>query len=351
MTYYQSNAEIISCDTVPCVCNATVHGETCTLDCTGQAVCRNKVLTCRDGDPCIINRDKRRACQGASITCPMNSDCTVYCIDDQDTCHGSAGAFDISLNQAKSYQCVDGIAPDSGTCPPINEPYVPAPFTSSPTASTETTSHTPTTLATSNAPTTRIISSAPTTHPITSVPTTFTPNNVPTTSPITFAPTLTPTDPTPGPTDPTAVPTDPTPVPTIATSAPVSAPSRSPIPCTDLISPSTSNVVNVTALANNITFIHAVSPAQQIDGSDIAVFASQSVYLNTTLSELHCGGLVSCFETNVYCASDQTHCNVLCNGYSSCIEATIHANNTQNVHIICNGQDTCKNVQIYVQNV
>eukprot|EP01083_Nonionella_stella_P292719 995617_1 len=136
----------------------------------------------------------------------------------------------------------------------------------------------------------------------------------------------------------------------IPTHAPTQAPTSSPTSeCIDFHS--TTNEINVTALANNITFIHRVSPAEQITGSDIAMFSSQSIYLNVTLSELHCSGLVSCFQSNIYCASGETHCNVLCNGTLSCMEATIHANNTQNAHIICDGEDTCKNVQIHAQNV
>eukprot|EP01083_Nonionella_stella_P136757 416292_1 len=114
---------------------------------------------------------------------------------------------------------------------------------------------------------------------------------------------------------------------------------------------STGDEINVMVLVNNITFTHFASSAELIDGSNVATFSSQSIYLNSTLSELHCSGLVSCFQSNIYCASGQTHCNVRCNGTLSCIEAIIHANNTQNAHIICDGEDTCKNVQIYTQNV
>eukprot|EP01083_Nonionella_stella_P055850 147234_1 len=124
---YQSNTEIVSCNGA-CLCDATVQGETCTLDCVAkQASCRGATLTCRDGDPCIINCQKRRACQATTIICPDNSDCTIYCTDPADTCDGnSRGSFNVVLgNQTKNYQCIDGIAPgETGVCPLLTHMYL-----------------------------------------------------------------------------------------------------------------------------------------------------------------------------------------------------------------------------------
>eukprot|EP01083_Nonionella_stella_P105087 302087_1 len=133
--------------------------------------------------------------------------------------------------------------------------------------------------------------------------------------------------------------------------APTSTPSYSPTTSGCIALHPTMKAINVAMSANNITFIHNVPRAEQIDGSDIATFSSQSLYLNVTQSELHCGGLVSCFQSKIYCASEQIHCNVLCKGQLSCIEATIHANNTQNIHVMCDGEDACRNVQIYTHNI
>eukprot|EP01083_Nonionella_stella_P291176 990832_1 len=132
---------------------------------------------------------------------------------------------------------------------------------------------------------------------------------------------------------------------------PTSTPSYSPTTSGCIALHPTMKAINVAMSANNITFIHNVPRAEQIDGSDIATFSSQSLYLNVTQSELHCGGLVSCFQSKIYCASEQIHCNVLCKGQLSCIEATIHANNTQNIHVMCDGEDACRNVQIYTHNI
>eukprot|EP01084_Bolivina_argentea_P209824 357337_1 len=160
------------------------------------------------------------------------------------------------------------------------------------------------------------------------------PSNSPTNAP-SFSPSLSPTQP--------------------PSHTPSIAPSLSPTACIDL-HPSDNtndgvNELNVTVVTNNIKFMNNVSMI--IDGSAVAAFTTDIIYLNDSKPQLICSGIVACFQSNIICAtiSNNSFCNILCSGYLGCSEAIITANNVEHLQIICNGEESCKSTQIIAQNV
>ena len=41
--------------------------------------CQNKILNCDAGDDCVINCNASYACDGATINCPINGKCNIFC--------------------------------------------------------------------------------------------------------------------------------------------------------------------------------------------------------------------------------------------------------------------------------
>eukprot|EP01084_Bolivina_argentea_P058079 106038_1 len=193
------------------------------------------------------------------------------------------------------------------------------------------------------------ISKAPTPAP--TVNPTFDPTNDPTYYP-TAAPSINPTKPPS--IAPSLIPTQP---PSVAPTQPPSqspsvAPSMAPTACNDLYPSYNSNdginEVQVTDLISNVDFMYAAASSEIIVADSVAEKVGDMIYLNETKLELKCGGLVSCFQTHIFCANE---CNILCSGQLSCSEAIIYANDTTNLHVICTGQESCKLMKIYSTNV
>eukprot|EP01083_Nonionella_stella_P011375 32328_1 len=125
--------------------------------------------------------------------------------------------------------------------------------------------------------------------------------------------------------------------PTLASLQPTSTPSLlptvSPTACLDLDDNYNTNDgvndLNIHEIAKSIDFVANSSSSMIIDGTAAAAFTTQTIYLNQTTPQLVCTWIVTCFQSNIFCSSDQTYCNILCNGYLSCSEATIHAKDIQ----------------------
>eukprot|EP01084_Bolivina_argentea_P023148 43128_1 len=195
----------------------------------------------------------------------------------------------------------------------------------------------PPSITPSNAPT-KYPSSAPSLQP--SYSPTNSPSQPPTNSP-SYAPSV----------SPSLFPSQPPSV------APSIAPSFSPTACVDFYPNYNSNDgssdANVTDIANNVSFMYKATDSMVIDGSETAAFTTDAINLNDTKTEIFCGGIVACFQSDITCLTtkNDSFCNILCNGYLSCSEANIYANNVENLHIICNGEEACKSTQIYTENV
>eukprot|EP01083_Nonionella_stella_P013778 38742_1 len=89
-----------------------------------------------------------------------------------------------------------------------------------------------------------------------------------------------------------------------------------------------------------------------IDGSAIAAFTTDTINVTDNTREIVCGGLVSCFQSNIICStSNESFCNVLCSGYLSCSEAIIHAVDVASIHLVCSGEESCASLQLLTQSV
>eukprot|EP01083_Nonionella_stella_P177550 624447_1 len=167
----------------------------------------------------------------------------------------------------------------------------------------------------------------------------------------TQAPTGAPSKPTISPTTPTLTPTEPSNSPSNApSSAPSVAPSLSPTACVDLGEYNSNdglNQLDVNELSNSTDFAFDTHPSTVVNIIEIASNAGSDIYLNASALELQCHGVVSCFQTRIFCSSDQATCNVLCDEYLSCSQAVIYANHTQHVHIICDSQEACSSTAVY----
>eukprot|EP01083_Nonionella_stella_P015982 44691_1 len=270
------------------------------------------------------------------------------------------------------------LAPSSGpTLTPSFAPSVPP--SSSPTLTPSSPPTSAPSLAPSSTPTlapssppTIAPSSSPTLAP--SVPPTLAPSLAPSFAP-SLPPTLAPSSPpTLAPsTTPTLAPSlFPTSMPSFApsfapsipptltpsgspTSAPSLAPTTSPTSCVDLDGTYNTNDglndLNLNEIAKTVDFAANTSSFMIIDATAVAAFATRTIYLNQTRPQLVCTGIVACFQSNIFCSLDQAHCNILCDGYLSCSEATIHANDIQNVHVICSGELSCSELTLSVQNI
>eukprot|EP01084_Bolivina_argentea_P254967 428752_1 len=281
-----SSAQIIDCLRSDCFCPNVLEPKTCTLNCKLEDGCKDNVLRCRAGDPCIVNCDGHGSCQGNSVLDAAGAtDVQVFCNGD-DACKGNtiincgSGACaitcawpqtcqsaTINAYYATSFKCIgnchslENIFTFTPTRSPTNAPSAaPTILTSVPTTSepttrnpTQTPSESPTNLpsSTPSESPTNLPSISPTRNPSlnpTINPTQYPshdptehPTNDPSINP-TNAPTIDPTnaptiDPTPSPTgDPTLEPTfyptleptvNPTMKPTL-TFHPTSEPSRDP---------------------------------------------------------------------------------------------------------------------------
>eukprot|EP01083_Nonionella_stella_P011038 31383_1 len=183
----------------------------------------------------------------------------------------------------------------------------------------------------------------------------FSPTLTPSLAP-SFSPTLRPSfSPSFSPSfNPSTSPTNyPSAIPSIAPSI---APSLAPTVCVDYGAYDTNdgvNELNVSQIANQIEFREQVPVSMVIDASSIAAFTGDDIQLNDTQQHLICGALVACFQSHIICSttSNDSVCNILCNGQLSCSEAIIDANNVKTIHIICSGDQSCASTQVLAQNV
>eukprot|EP01084_Bolivina_argentea_P118451 210167_1 len=100
--------------------------------------------------------------------------------------------------------------------------------------------------------------------------------------------------------------------------------------------------------------MHIVSSSSMvIDASQTAALTTDTINLNDTKTELFCGGIVACFQSNIFCSTttNTSFCNIFCDGYLACSEASIYANNVEHLQIICTGEESCKSTQVLTGNV
>eukprot|EP01084_Bolivina_argentea_P027388 50922_1 len=119
--------ETIHCDAKGsiCICDSSITGETCYLDCAREDACKDAQIQCRQDDPCVIDCTGEDGCAsnakiigtgatevtiicGDESSCKGNTEiycgvghCHIVCIQD-DSCQDTL----IYANTASSFQCL-----------------------------------------------------------------------------------------------------------------------------------------------------------------------------------------------------------------------------------------------------
>eukprot|EP01084_Bolivina_argentea_P112593 200803_1 len=105
---YRINSQSITCNG-NCSCPTAPTGTTCTLNCGEYEICKDSTLTCRVGDPCIINCNGLNSCEGNSVIDGTGaSDVSVNC-EGEIACKGNTiincGTSSCAISCGNSTSC------------------------------------------------------------------------------------------------------------------------------------------------------------------------------------------------------------------------------------------------------